>query len=169
MTEVAGFERTEQSLQRLGELLPGFPLASVRLARLSAHLYRGIEDAVNRRLKPHGLNYTAYNMLTMLYGAPDFTSTPSALSEATGEKRTNITRLCDDLLKSGLIVRQPGLSDRRQVIVQLSPSGRALIETLLPEMWASVERLYAVFDDAERATLTRLLMRQLGNLDRGGE
>jgi len=52
-------------------------------------------------------------------------------------------------------------SDRRQVLVQLTPVGRALIESVFPPHAAMIAEAMSNLDDAEMAQLDRLL-RKLG-------
>lgn len=159
------FTRTEACITTTSQRLPGYPEERIRLVRLVAHIQRYMEQSSNRRLKPHGLNYSSYQTLMMLYGSPDFAISPSELSEATGERRTNITRICDELLATGLIERQHHAGDRRKVIVRLTPAGHALVESLQAEMWQSVENLYAGFSPAELQEFLRLLRKQLTNMN----
>ncbi|UGA40864.1 MarR family transcriptional regulator [Chromobacterium haemolyticum] len=59
-------------------------------------------------------------MLAVLYGSEQETMTPGSLAETCSQKPANMTRICNDLEKQGLI-RRGGLSDdRRAVTVTLS-------------------------------------------------
>lgn len=135
----------------------GFDHSTVTLARLINFVAKGLSNNANRVLKAHGLNYTGYTVLVTLYGSPDNTLTPSQLTEASHEKAANITRICDDLLKRGLIERAMDAVDRRKVQVQLSATGKALITTVLPDMVAVTQGSFALLDAAERAQLNTLL------------
>lgn len=167
MTEISNdsFARTESCLATTQERLPGYPLELIRLVRLVAHIQRYMEQSNNRRLKPHGLSYSSYHTLMMLYGSPDYAISPSELSEATGERRTNITRICDELTAAGLVERSHSASDRRKIIVQLTEAGKNLVESLQTEMWTSAQQLYGNFSDKELQEFQRLLRKQLANMN----
>jgi len=159
------FSRTDNCIVATSLRLPGYPEERIRLVRLVAHIQRYMEQSSGRRLKPYGLNYSSYHTLMMLYGSPDFAISPSELSEATGERRTNITRICDELQQAGLVERQHSAEDRRKIIVRLTPAGHRMVETLQPEMWASAEQLYKGFSPAELKEFLRLLRKQLANMN----
>jgi len=73
----------------------------------------------------------------------------------------NLTDVVDKLEKRGLVCRVRASEDRRQVRVELTAPGRALIEDVFPRHAADIARAMAGLDAAELATLDRLL-RKLG-------
>lgn len=160
------FEAAEKCLDLTAARLQDYPQERARVARLIAHIQRGMEQSASTRLKPFGLNYSAYNAVMMLYGAPDYSCSASELSDATGEKRTNITRISDELLAAGFIERHQALDDRRKVILRLTDKGRQTAEAAQPTMWASLEALYGGFTPAEMQEFLRLLRKQLTHMDR---
>lgn len=162
----ASFAAAERCLETTRQRLPDFPLERIRLLRLLSHMQRAMEQSCNAVLRPHGLNYSGYHALMMLYGSPDFSLTPSALSEATGEKRNNITRICDDLARRELIVRETSTSDRRSVVLALTTSGQALVEKIQPEMWAPLAETFGELGSSELKQLRTLLYKQLSGMDR---
>jgi len=137
----------------------GFDHSTVTLARLINFVAKGLTNNANRALKAHGVNHAGYTVLVTLYGSPDYTLTPSQLTEASHEKSANITRICDDLLKRGFIERAVDAVDRRKVQVRLSAGGKALITKVLPDMVAVTQGSFALLDEAERAQLNTLLRR----------
>ena len=160
------FTAAERCLSTTRQRLPAFPLERIRLVRLIAHMQRSLEQSCNNVLKPFGLNYSGYQALMMLYGSPDFSLTPSALSDATSEKRNNITRICDDLLEQGLIARAANTSDRRSVLLALTARGQELMETIQPAMWAPLSATFGDFSSAELKQLRDLLYKQLTGMDK---
>lgn len=163
------FISTERCLEATGERMSGFPLERIRLLRLIAHIQRAIETFTNRVLYPHGLSYSSYITLMMLYGSPDFSLTPSALSEATGERRNNITRISDDLVKKGLIAREVSQTDRRCFILTLNQEGRRLLEYIQPKLWANLNETFGDFSNDELQLLRQLLHKQLTGMDKHRE
>lgn len=76
----------------------------------------------------------------------------------------NLTDVVDKLERRGLVCRVRAERDRRQVRVELSQAGRALIEDVFPRHAADIAGAMAGLDAAELASLDGLL-RKLG---RGG-
>lgn len=79
----------------------------------------------------------------------------------------NLTDVVDKLEKRGLVCRVRASHDRRQVRVELTPSGRTLIEEVFPRHAADIAHAMAALDATELATLDRLL-RKLGTRSEGG-
>ena len=96
-----------------------------------------------------------------------------ALSSALQASATNLTRLVDRLVHSGLVVREPNPRDRRSLIIRLSPQGQAYVkeEALrhsrdIGEIFRGVAQrdlkiVLGVFSKAEAAVLARASTRHL--------
>jgi DNA-binding MarR family transcriptional regulator len=54
----------------------------------------------------------------------------SALASALHVSPPTATRMCDRLVRKGLISRRAGSSDRRQVLLSLTPAGRELLDAV---------------------------------------
>jgi len=52
------------------------------------------------------------------------------LATALGVSPPTVTRMCDRLVRKGLVSRSPGAHDRRQVLLGLTAAGNRLIETV---------------------------------------
>lgn len=159
------FHEVEQRITVTRKRLRGYPHQQVMLARLVAHVQKRQSDLCNLALKAYDLNMVTYTALMMLYGSPNQTLTPSELSQATGEKPTNVTRVCDELLAKGLIERSAGTEDRRKVVLRLSAAGEQLVKRFQPDIWQTLERLYGGFTDSQTQELTALLRQVLARLD----
>ncbi len=78
----------------------------------------------------------------------------------------NLTDVVDKLERRGLVTRVRAAHDRRQVRVELTPAGRAMIEDVFPRHAADIARAMAGLDPAELETLGHLL-RRLGTAEGG--
>jgi len=163
---VDSFSAAEARIAVSRQRLPNFPAQLSTLTRLGRHINKLSQESANLALRPHSLNLVAYNTLMMLYGTADDRLSPSQLADASGEKRTNITRICDELTEQGLIARVAGVDDRRSVVVSLTRRGIQLIESLQPVMTQLLRQMYSDFSAVELRELQRLLRKQLAQLDR---
>jgi MarR family transcriptional repressor of emrRAB len=154
----------ERALSGAKQRLPALPYERMLTARLMTHAHKHSQQLSNEVLKAHDLNYVSYATLMVLYGAGADGIGARELSEATGEKPTNLTRVCDELHARKLLQREPGVDDRRRVMLRLTRSGEKLAERVQPEIWTVVERLYKGFTTAELRQLQGLL----GKLLRAG-
>lgn len=158
------FAHVERLLKRLQVRVPGYPHDLAVLVRLAAHIEKKMVEVSNALLKPHGLNYTMYQVLVICLGSDDAAPTPSELADATGERPTNVTHLCDELEKRSLVLRQRDVHDRRRVQIVLTDKGRELLAELQPQMWDIWRARHQGSSAAERKQLLDLLRRQYQNL-----
>ncbi len=155
----SAFAAADARLRRTAERADVFDLSTVTLARLVHFAAKSLADEVNAALKAEGLNYPSYAILVMLFGAADFCMTPSELAAATQEKPANITRLCDDLSRQGLLCRRADTTDRRRVQILLTEQGKARLNAVLPVVMTVIQAPFGRLTPDERLTLGRLLRR----------
>jgi MarR family transcriptional repressor of emrRAB len=162
---MSSFDATNKRLRNIHARMPEFPEETMRLMRLTYHVQKRMKDLTNAALRKYDLVDASYMVLAVLYGSDDETSTASTLGEACMEKPANLTRVCNDLEAQGLITRGNRPGDRRCVMISLTDSGRALIEQVMPEVWARTTRAYDGYSADERKILEQLFKRQLANLE----
>jgi MarR family transcriptional repressor of emrRAB len=150
------FAVIESSIGRVAKRLQGAPVQDLVIMRLIKHLSLRFGANLGRMVRPAGLNEVSFRTLMMLY-ANDGGVHASQLSDATGETRTNITRICDELARKGLLQRQPGVEDRRRVVLDLTRKGETLIERLLPKVWNQLEAGMRALNAGQKRELERLL------------
>ena len=89
---------------------------------------------------------------------------PIQLAAQLGTDTAGMTRLLDRLTAKGLVVRTRHPADRRSVVVELTPEGRALVPKLGPVFGQVTTQLLDGFSVEEIRELTGFLRRMLGNL-----
>jgi MarR family transcriptional repressor of emrRAB len=155
------FALIESQIDRVKARLTDAPVQDIVLVRLIKALSGQLGNHLSRKVRPHNIGEVGFRTLTMLYAQLDTGINPSDLSEASGETRTNMTRICDDLVRKGLIRRRPSTQDRRRVVLELTKKGVALIEKLLPQVWMGVSLTTSALSQSEKNTLERLLKKLL--------
>ena len=158
---MSDFSPTEARLDVTRAKYPAFPREPAIVVRLVKHLNREVNDQANAVLRPYGLNHPEYNILMMLYGAPDNSLNPTQLADAAGEKSANVTRLTTQLCEKGFIARSGDDGDRRKVTLTLTGEGIALIESFLPDIVSLLERQARNLTTAEQGLLEGLLKKML--------
>lgn len=114
----------------------------------------------------HGLSHKGdLDVLTALRrsGRP-FEASPSTLARAVQLTTGGMTLRLDRLERSGLIVRSPDPSDRRGVLVRLTPDGQRLVEGALAKALAEQERILAALTSGDQASIAGILGRLLISL-----
>lgn len=121
------------------------------LKRAHALLVEQIEPLFEK----HELNFTQWVVLMYLRDGMAINAT--VLCAQLRHDSGALTRILDQLERRGLLQRQRSRVDRRAVQLHLTDEGRALIEGLVPEVVAQLNRALGGFSAAELAELVRLL------------
>lgn len=81
----------------------------------------------------------------------------SAIAEDLDVHPSNATRLCDRLVKAGLLHRERAVDDRRQVLMTLTPRGRRLVDAAMRHRREHVARAMAHMTEEQRSALASAL------------
>lgn len=81
----------------------------------------------------------------------------AAVAAALGVNPSNASRLCDRLVKAHLLNRRESPSDRRNVMLTLTASGRRLIDKMTKHRRAAIGRILRDMVPAERQRLAAAL------------
>jgi DNA-binding MarR family transcriptional regulator len=81
------------------------------------------------------------------------------LASAVGVTPATATRMCDRLVRKGLIRRRNERDDRRQLRVVLTPRGRALVDATTERRRAALKRIIDQIPDREQVVLVQALAR----------
>ena len=130
----------------------------VRAVVTAGSVLAGVMGAVER---PHGLSNAAAQTLAIIEGAGGPLA-PSIIAGRLMITTGSMTSLLDTLERRGLVRRQPHPSDRRQLLVNLTDEGQALVDTFLPEVVAVQTAIVAGLSEADRAAIVRLTERLAG-------
>jgi DNA-binding MarR family transcriptional regulator len=122
---------------------------------------RELRTAVDAQLGPLGLTSQQASLLTL---AARRSTSPAALLDEVGVDTAGMTRLLDRLAAKGLVERVRHPDDRRSVVIELTPAGRALVPHLPPIFGRVTTALLAGFSTPETEQLSAMLLRILANL-----
>lgn len=129
-----------------------------RLSRLSRELERRLDPVYAR----YGLEAGLFDVLATLRraGAPQ-RMRPSDLAQAMMLTSSGTTKRLDRLESAGLIVRRRDPDDRRGLLIELTPTGRQLVDAAVTGHVANEHRLLQALTLAERNQLAGLLRKLL--------
>ena len=118
----------------------------------TANWFRTIQTSF---FKPFGISMQQYNILRILRGSKD----PMKMQSVKGrmiDRAPNATRLTDKLITKGLVIRERGNTDKREILVRISPKGMDLLARIDTADHGSA--LFPVkLNDADAGTLNRIL------------
>lgn len=104
-----------------------------------------------------GMSRARYNILRLLYQAPDRRLLMGDFADGMNVSPTNISKLVDTLVGDGLVRRENHEMDRRKTWAVLTESGEELVRASLPVIGQAVSEVWACLDEDEKRTLSHLL------------
>jgi len=81
------------------------------------------------------------------------------LANNIGVKLTNMTMMVDNLIKDGMVVRDRDASDRRKVLVRLTPKGKKIRDKFLAQRRKGARTIFADLDERDKKELLTCLDR----------
>ncbi len=144
MSTVTGSDRSRGSNGRNDGLADAVLTASRVLVAVAARSLAEHESAVS---------LPQYRALVVL--ASRGPQRPVDLAHALGVDPSTATRMCDRLARKRLINRRRDMTDRRVVVMDLSASGRRLVESVTERRRREIDRIIDAVDPTERTNLVR--------------
>ncbi len=109
-----------------------------------------------------GMPLRWYDVLLELNAAPAGRLRMLELSDAVVLSRTRVSRVVDELVDAGLVVRVPNPDDRRSAFAEISPAGRAAFRKAAPVYLELIrDNLGKRITARDAAELRRILERAL--------
>lgn len=135
------------------------------LSRIS-RLARRLDLARGTAFAEQHLEGWEFDVLSALRraGAP-YELSPGSLVAQTLVTSGTMTNRVDRLAARGFVERQPSSTDRRGVIVRLTPLGLRSVDAAMEELLAHEHDILSGLDVSERTALTSALRRILGPLE----
>jgi len=135
------------------------PVAVVaRIGRAARFLDAGMDEYFGQ----HGISRPSWDILaTLRRSGPPFRLSPTDLYRAVMRTSGAMTRRLDTLERAGWVTRTPDPADRRGIMVELTPEGLALVDTLAEGHVENERRLLASLSDDDQQTLAALLKKLL--------
>jgi MarR family transcriptional regulator, 2-MHQ and catechol-resistance regulon repressor len=117
------------------------------------------EATVRKRLalelEREGVTAAGFSVLVVLTTA-DGSLELKTLRRRLGWSKANATEVTGTLSARGFVSRRRAAADKRVVVVDLEPSGRALVEQLFPAHSQRVTAVFENLDDTEKRTFSEL-------------
>lgn len=128
--------------------------------RSAAH---AVERLRSRGGDSRGLSAGALDILIRLSAAPEAGISIGDLATSAAVSSRNVTGLVDTLERAGLARRVPDPHDRRSIRAQITPAGRAWMDSFRQPTQAAMAALFHGFTQAELAQLRHLCLRLIDN------
>ena len=113
----------------------------------------------------HGLPLTWYDVLLELNAAPGRRLTMSELGSVAVVSRSRVSRVVDELVRAGLVEREPNPDDRRSAYAKITAAGRTRLRSASSTYLAGIERHFNRHLSADEGrAVARALEKVLGSL-----
>jgi DNA-binding MarR family transcriptional regulator len=148
----------EQIVRQWREKAPGLDTSPLEVSARILRLARQFEDRRSDVLREHGLGLADFDVLATLRRAAGRSGmTPSQLIRSVMLTSGGITKGLDRLERAGLLERAPDARDRRSIRVVLTPEGRRVVDSVLPEILRAESSLLEGLSERDRQRFIRLL------------
>lgn len=129
---------------------------------LLGRVQSALREVHDEALAPFGLNTSqGVVLLNCLRGEAN---TPAELARFNDLDISSVSRMLDRLENKGLVTRSRTGKDRRQVIIRITPKGRALVKKAIPVAARVAADAWRNVSEQERQTLRTIVYKILGNL-----
>lgn len=153
------------TLTSLAQQLPSMDVDLILTNRLIRQVANRTTICFNDCLKKHDLNETLWYALLAIYARSGRNMLPSQLSNILNLTRTSATRLSDELVHRGWVVRQAHAKDRRKITLHLTEAGIHKVESVSPQTNALRQQLWASISPEQQQQLRAVLNTLLCQLD----
>ena len=128
---------------------------AARMQQLTYKILKSSEMCDQWLISPHGL--TISQGYTLLAFAPQGAVSMGELSASMELANSTMTRMVDQLVRKGLVQREPDDADRRVILVSLTPQGQEMQHALRTEFQEFFELVLQEIEEDERATVVDAL------------
>lgn len=115
-----------------------------------------LKTALSKELKNFGLTHEQYNVLRILNGKHPEALCVRDIASRMIEKNSNVPRILDRLLKKKLIKRNTSKEDRRETVIQLTPTGLSLLQNSSNQITSAIDHQIRLTKQ-EAKTINQLL------------
>jgi DNA-binding MarR family transcriptional regulator len=147
----------ERSIRDLAEWYAQFPTSRDAL-NYEAHVmvFRAY-IALTSTSSGSGVSRARYNVLRILYQAPDRRLQMTDIGIGLHVSPTNVTKMVDGLTKDGLVRRVRHPEDKRKTWAELTDEGAATFEQAMPKVMALTDSIWSEVSRDEKRALIHVL------------
>lgn len=156
---------TSKSLEKF---VKRYPDADIKAISDFVNLLRAcsdISDALDKLLVQHSLLQGRWWVLVLLMRQDDVTSSPTDLAEKAGVTKATMTGFIDGLERDGLVQRLMDTSDRRKLLIRLTPVGQKKLDEVMPNYYRKVKALMSCLSDGQRDAMVGSVKNLAANID----
>ncbi|WP_394780803.1 MarR family winged helix-turn-helix transcriptional regulator [Undibacterium sp.] len=136
----------------------------LRSVRLLAECMQTFERTSAEHVRQLGFTHSQFDIIATLGNTPGMTC--KDLGDKTLITKGTLTGVLDRLEQKGLIERERGCTDRRQLVVKLSPQGEAVFQEIFPQVINKGKKNFSDYTDTDFDVLEGALQKLKESLNR---
>ncbi len=136
----------------------------LRSVRLLAECMQSFEKSSAQHVRQLGFTHSQFDIIATLGNTSGMTC--KDLGDKTLITKGTLTGVLDRLEQKGLIERERGCDDRRQLFVKLSEQGDAVFQEVFPQVVSRGKQSFHDYTDADFDALERELLKLKNSLKR---
>ncbi len=133
----------------------GVDPTTILIIMWAGRLSRRVDAFYQEKLRPHGLQYSDYSVLSMLCFSGAMS--PKQINRYLAITSGGLTKAIQRLEKAGLLTREPDPADGRGTRISLSKKGERSVTRMLQEDVKAHEELFRELSSAERKRIAASL------------
>lgn len=135
----------------------------LRSVRLLAECMQSFEKSSAQRIRQLGFTHSQFDIIATLGNTPGMTC--KELGDKTLITKGTLTGVLDRLEQKGLIERERGCDDRRQLFVKLSLRGDEIFQDVFPKVVSKGKQSFHAYTDADFDALEHALLKLKDSLN----
>jgi len=157
-------QEIKDRLEKLKDVSSTFSVNEVLVTRLLFKTTKQFERIMDKKMNQcGGLTCTSWGVLMITYDNEGSKILPSELSTIMRHPKPTITRVVDDLIERGFLVREHDSQDRRKIFITITESGRQFIKD---NMQSHDEVLKDIWEDCDLDNVITVLGKALDNMEK---
>ena len=155
-------DRVDEIREQWARERPGLDTWPVEVVARAGRVARYLDAGMEVLFAERGLSRASWDVLAALRRVgPPFRLSPTQLYRSVMRTSGAMTRRIDRLERAGLVARVADPEDRRGILVELTPTGRALVDELAEDHLENERALIGSLTPEEQRTLAALLKKLL--------
>ncbi|MEU1803503.1 MarR family transcriptional regulator [Streptomyces sp. NPDC019937] len=160
-----GEDALDRILQQWAECRPELDAWSMGMMGRLFRAARLVERGVVGYLAEEGMERWEFDVLaTLRRSGPPYALSPKALAATMMIKPPALTHRVDRLVERGLVDRELDPTNRRRMVISLTPEGFELLDSAVEGHVLNGERLFSALDRGEQEQLSHLMRKLLLSL-----
>lgn len=128
---------------------------SNELLRTFWNLQKNLMDAIQKTATTHGLSVPQYAILMTLVHHQEITQ--KMMREKTNLPKSTLSQAVNDLVKLGILDRNPVEGDRREILLSMNSKGKELIQTIYKQKNGVHQLFHQSIESLSNEQLTELV------------